>query len=168
MRRKISLYIDGQLTDLDEQSFILFNYTRDEADNPTIVKNSYSQQLTLPGSPKNNEIFGNYFRPERITDTGFNSLAKTPFAIYNDLNEIIESGYVRLDKVNRKGGGLCSYTITLFGGLGGFFYDLMYNADGSKKTLADLSYSIEGVVTPAAAFPTSHNAARIPIPNLLI
>ena len=161
MRRKISLYIDGQLTDLDEQSFILFNYTRDEADNPTIVKNSYSQQLTLPGSPKNNEIFGNYFRPERITDTGFNSLVKTPFAIYNDLNEIIESGYVRLDKVNRKGGGLCSYTITLFGGLGGFFYDLMYNADGSKKTLADLSYSIEGVVTPAAAFPMTLTRTQV-------
>ena len=43
MRRKISLYIGDQLADLDDQSFILFNYQMDDLSNPTIVKNSYSQ-----------------------------------------------------------------------------------------------------------------------------
>ena len=42
MRRKISLYIGDQLADLDDQSFILFNYQMDDLSNPTIVKNSYS------------------------------------------------------------------------------------------------------------------------------
>ena len=45
MRRKISLYIADQLVDLDDQSFILFNYTMDDLSNPTIVKNSFSQQV---------------------------------------------------------------------------------------------------------------------------
>ena len=35
MRRKISLYIAGQKVDLDDQSFILFNYTMEDLSNPT-------------------------------------------------------------------------------------------------------------------------------------
>ena len=52
MRRKISLYIGEQLVDLDDQSFILFNYQMDDLSNPTIVKNSFSQQITLKGTPE--------------------------------------------------------------------------------------------------------------------
>ena len=57
MRRKIALYIAGQLADLDEQSFILFNYTMEDLTNPTIVRNSFSQQITLRGTANNNKIF---------------------------------------------------------------------------------------------------------------
>ena len=48
---KISLYIAGKKVDLDDNSFILFNYTMEDLSNPTIVKNSFSKQITLKGTP---------------------------------------------------------------------------------------------------------------------
>ena len=146
MRRKISLYIGDQLVDLDDQSFILFNYTMDDLSNPTIVKNSFSQQITLKGTPANNRIFGDAFKTDRVIDNtggetgvGFNASRKTPFTIYNEMNEILESGYVKLDSVTRKGQDI-QYKVTLYGGLGSFFYALSYDENGNKRTLADLAY----------------------------
>ena len=146
MRRKISLYIDGRLADLDDESFILFNYTMDDLSNPTIVKNSFSQQISLPGTPGNNAIFGDAYRLDRKVDynagasgTGFNPSKKTDFAILNELGEIVESGYCKLDSVVRKGAEI-SYKCSLYGGLGSFLYSLSYAEDGRKLTLADLDY----------------------------
>lgn len=146
MRRKISLYIGGELADLDDQSLVLFNYTMEDLSNPTIVKNSFSQQVTLPGTPNNNRIFGDFFRPDRTTnqaggETGvaFNPAVKTPFSIYNELGEILESGYCKLDEVVRSR-GMVSFKVSLFGGLGSFLYSLSYAEDGRKLTLADLDY----------------------------
>lgn len=146
MRRKISLYIDGRLADLDEQSFILFNYTMDDLSNPTIVKNSFSQQISLPGTPNNNAIFGDAYRLDRkvnfnggASGAGFNPSKKTDFAIYNECGEILESGYCKLDSVVRKGVNV-TYKVSLYGGLGSFLYNLSYAEDGRKLTLADLDY----------------------------
>ena len=146
MRRKVSLYIAGHPVDLDEQSFILFNYTMEEMSNPTIVRNSFSQSITLKGTPNNNKVFGNIFKADRQTQyseayTGvyFDPARKTPFVVYNEMNEILEEGYIKLNKVSKKGAGI-EYNITLYGGLGSFFYGLTYKEDGSKKTLADLDY----------------------------
>lgn len=154
MRRKISLYIADQLVDLDDQSFILFNYQMDDLSNPTIVKNSFSQQITLKGTPANNKIFGGSFRLDRrIGDSGgnsgvdFNASQKTPFVIYNEMSEILQSGYVKLDSVSRVGADI-QYKITLYGGLGSFFYALSYDENGNKRTLADLDYL--GTGNPAA------------------
>ena len=146
MRRKIGLYIAGQRVDLDDQSFILWNYQMDDLSNPTIVKNSYSQQITLKGTPANNKIFGGSFQVDRrIVSQGgdvgvdFNASRKTPFTIYNEMGEILESGYVKLDSITRDGADI-QYKVSLFGGLGSFFYELSYNSDGSKKTLANLDF----------------------------
>lgn len=146
MRRKISLYIAGQPVDLDEQSFILYNYTMEEMSNPTIVRNSFSQQITLKGTANNNKIFGDIFRLDRITQYGdaysgayFDASRKTPFVIYNEMNEILENGYVKLDQVSRIS-GLTEYKVTLYGGLGSFFYALSIGDDGVKKSLASLRY----------------------------
>lgn len=146
MRRKISLYIGNQLMDLDEQSFILFNYTMDDLDNPTIVKNSFSKQITLKGTPNNNAVFGGLFRLDRKvsssqgeTGSAFSTNRKVSFAIYNEMNEILESGYVKMDSITRKGADV-EYKVTLYGGLGSFLYSLSYDEQGNKKTLADLDY----------------------------
>lgn len=146
MRRKISLYIGDQLADLDDQSFILFNYQMDDLSNPTIVKNSYSQQITLKGTPANNRIFGDYFRTDRmVANTGgqtgvdFNASQKVPFTIYNEMSEILESGYVKLDSISKQREDI-QYKVTLYGGLGSFFYALSYDENGNKRTLADLDY----------------------------
>jgi hypothetical protein len=146
MRRKISLYIADQLVDLDDQSFILFNYQMDDLSNPTIVKNSFSQQITIKGTANNNKIFGHYFKTDRrISNTGgdtgtdFNASQKTPFTIYDEMGHILESGYVKLDSISRNGADI-QYKVTLYGGLGSFFYALSYDGNGNKRTLADLDY----------------------------
>lgn len=146
MRRKISLYIADQLVDLDEQSFVLMNYTMDDLSNPVIVKNTFSQQIVLKGTPGNNRVFGDSFRADRqvqynggSSGVGFDASKKTPFVIYNELGEILESGYVKLDSVERNGADI-QYKITLYGGLGSFLYSLSYDESGNKRTLADLDY----------------------------
>ena len=146
MRRKISLYIADNLVDLDDQSLILFNYTMDDLLNPTIVKNSYSHQIAIKGTPNNNRLFGDIFRLDRVVSynggtlgTDFNPSQKTPFVIYNEMNEILESGYCKLDSVSRKKGEI-EYQVSLFGGLGSFLYSLAYDAEGNKKSLASLDY----------------------------
>ena len=45
MKRTLSLYIGGKAVDLSNDSLVVMNYTADELSNPTIVKNSYSQQI---------------------------------------------------------------------------------------------------------------------------
>ena len=146
MRRKISLYIADQLVDLDDQSFILFNYTMEDMTNPAIVRNSFSQSITLKGTPNNNKIFGGIWRSDRETTGGgtsgayFDPTRKTTFAIYNELNEILESGYCKLDGISRKRSRV-EYKVSLYGGLGAFFYALSYDEEGNKRTLADLKFT---------------------------
>ena len=146
MRRKISLYIADRQVDLDDQSFILFNYAMEDLSNPTIVKNSFSQQITLKGTANNNAIFGDAFRLDRHVgnDGGqagadFNPSVKTPFVIYNEMGEILESGYAKLDTITRKRNAV-EYKVSLYGGLGSFLYSLSYDVNGNKRTLADLDY----------------------------
>ena len=146
MRRKIELYIGGEKADLSDQSFVLFNYAQTDVMKPTAVKNSFTKQVTLPGSPANDAIFGCYFRADRATigvesvGPSFAAGRKTSFTIYDDLGQIIETGYVRLDEVTRKGRVVTGYKVTLFGGVGSLFYALSYTQEGEKMTLADLTY----------------------------
>lgn len=145
---KLRLYIDGQLADLGDTALVQMNYTAEELSNPTIVKNSYSQQVTLQGTPTNNKLFGGIFQLDRATKGGgatnsgvfFNPLAKTPFVIMDEKNAIVERGYMRLDNIERKDAGV-TYKVTLFGGLGEFFYNLSYDDAGEKKSLASLHYT---------------------------
>ena len=146
MRNKVTLYIEGLQADLDEGSFLLLNYTAEELTNPTIVKNSFSRQITLKGTPRNDAIFGNMYRNDRSTVYGspytgpnFDPTRKTEFVIYNDLGEVLESGYLKLDEVvtTRK---RHEYKVTLYGGLGSLLYGLSYKANGDRLTLADLDF----------------------------
>ena len=146
MRRRIELYIGNMRVDVGDESFILFNYAMTDLTEPAAVKNSYSRQVTLPGTPQNNRIFGSFFRLDRrtqylgaYTGVSFDPSRKTPFTIYGEAGEILESGYVKLEQVLQSAGDV-QYTVTLYGGLGSFFYALTYNEEGDKRTLADLDY----------------------------
>ena len=147
MRRRISLYIAGYRVDLSDESFILFNYTMEDLSNPAIVKNSFSQQITLKGTATNNRIFGHIWKSDRLTHYGigqdginFDPTQKTPFTIYNEMQEILERGYCKLDEISRDG-GMVEYKVSLFGGLGAFFFALAYDSDGNRRTLADLKFT---------------------------
>lgn len=158
MKRRISLYINDQLIDLEDQSVVLFNYAQTDLTNPTIVKNSFSQEITIYGTPRNNRVFGEVFRVDRRITNGFDPSRKTPFAIYNEMNEILESGYVKLNSVSRHGADV-QYKVTLYGGLGSFFYALSYDENGNKKTLASLDFM--GTANSDAEFDFKINAASI-------
>lgn len=148
MSRRVTLYIGGLKADLPDESPIQFNWTREELDNPTVVRNSYTQQLTLPGTPANDAIFGHFGRVERATQallgetTGayYNPLKKADFALYADDMTVLARGYVKLEQITSRGDQATSYKISLYGGLGSLFYDLSFNPDGSERTLADLTY----------------------------
>ena len=138
MRTK--LYINAIECDLDDDSIIAFTYTQDDLTDPTVVKNTYSQQISLPGTPTNNRVFANMWRADRQQmDAGFNPLQRAPFELRNSLGEILESGYAKLDTVTRKGTAV-TYKVTLYGGLGAFLYALSYDSSGNKRTLADIDY----------------------------
>ena len=144
MKRRIALFINGTRADLDDDGLVLYNYAFTDNDNPTAVKNSYSKQITLPGTPTNAKIFGYFERPDRVSlpmgGVTFNALYETPFEIKVDGDERLESGYLRLDSVLRDGRLVKGYKVSLFGGLGSFLYALSYDEDGNKKTLASLDY----------------------------
>lgn len=127
---------------------ILFNYSETELTNPTIVKNSYSKTITIEGTPQNNKIFGHIYNLERlqgyngtINGVGFNPLVKTDFTLYYN-GSVYESGYFKLDEVRRNNNNI-EYDITLYGGLGDFFYNLTYREDGNPMELSDLTYNCE-------------------------
>ena len=118
MRRKIELYIAGALADLSDQGLVLFNYAMTDLTKPTAVKNSYSKTVTLPGTPANDAIFSHAYRVDRAWEAEqFNPLTRTPFDIYDERGEILQSGYLKLDKVTRKG-RTHTYTVSLYGGFG--------------------------------------------------
>ena len=163
MKRKVQLYVAGRQVDLGDDSFILYNWTREELGNPTAVVNSSSHQIQLPGTCRNNSVLGAVFRLDRRTlfgirydGTEFDPTRKTPFMLYDNDGTVLESGYCRLDEVNTHN-RRHAYTVTLYGGLGSFFYALASKEDGTPRTLADLTWAdMDGEdvtdfdVTPAA------------------
>ena len=148
MSRRVTLYIGGEKADLSEASPILFNWTREELDNPTIVRNSYTHPLVLPATPANNAIFGHFHRLDRRTDltpgvdigVGFNPLKRASFTLYYDDMTVAARGYLKLDEIQLRGDQAYSYSCTLYGGLGSLFFSLDEKDDGQKRTLADLIY----------------------------
>lgn len=158
MRQIINLYLAGESVEFNQPPELVYNYTENDMTNPTVVKNSYSKTLTIEGTPHNNAIFGHFWDLERVqtygvgsySGTEFNALKKAEFTLYLN-GEIYESGYFKLDEV-RKTRNYIEYDITLYGGLGQFFYNLTYAAgdesaaDGPQKMeISDLFSEADGL-----------------------
>lgn len=149
------LYIADQLVDLDSESIITMNYALEETNNPTIVKNSFSKSISLPATENNNALFGHIYELSRETiidntkmvGVYFNTLKRTPFQLFIE-GELVESGYVQLTNISNIN-GVPRYTIQAYGGLGDFLYNLMYDEEGEKRTLASLNFGVEGYVGEA-------------------
>lgn len=146
MRQNLHLYIGDMEVEFNQPPDILYTYQTTELTNPTVIKNSFSKQITIYGSPNNNNIFGQYWNVERLQGTSngigsyFNPSKKVPFKLYIN-GDIYESGYVKLDEVKIVEGKSVEYNITLYGGLGQFFYNLSTDWNtGNKRSLADLNY----------------------------
>ena len=132
--------------DLADDSLVLFNWQETDLSNPTLIKNGYSKTITLEGTNTNNEVFGHFWDLERYQQYGgsnnrsdFNPSYRVPFTLYYN-GSVYERGYVKLQRVITNN-GVHQYEIGLFGGLGGFFYNLSTDwSTGEKKTLADMDY----------------------------
>lgn len=147
MRRSVTLYIDGRRADLDTASLILFSWSAGDLASPAAVRNSYSKTVALPGTPANDAIMEDAFRLDRTSGASFQPSARTPFVIFADGGEVLESGYLKLDGVERNGSGH-TYNVTLYGGLGSYLYALSFREDGNRMTLADLDY-VDGLGGPS-------------------
>lgn len=141
---KVRLYISGNEVDFGGgENLLLFTYAAGELDAPAVVQNSYSKEITLPPTARNAQVFGALWKADKVAGEGepFDTLAREPFEIRSAEGELLESGYVKLASASRTDG----YVVNLYGGLGAFLYGLMYNGDGSKKSLADLVYGSQEI-----------------------
>ena len=137
---EVKLYINSQEIEFQTSPDILFTYQVDDLTNPTVVKNSYTKTLTIPGTKQNNAIFDGIWNVERIqTDENYNATKRVPFTLYVN-GDIYQTGYAKLDKISRSNNKI-EYSLTLYGGLGSFLYNLSIDWNtGNKKTLADMTY----------------------------
>ena len=150
MNENIVLLLGGDRADLPSNFSVLYNLKMEELSNPTVVKNSYSKTVTLPGTANNNKIFGFFYRGDRMTylplsqgtGAGFDASKRLGFQLF--VNGVLEEeGYLQLNDVTRQGADVV-YKCTLYGGLGDFFYSLSKADDGNNLTLADLDWGIDG------------------------
>ena len=156
MKGEIKLYIGGVPVELSKGIDILFTYSVDELTNPTVVKNSYSKTITIEDTQQNSQLFGQFWNVERIQSidgeygVAFNPSKRVPFVLYVN-GEIYQEGYAKLMNVKTIGKN-STYEVSLFGGLGSFWYNLSYQGDDNegdnKKKLSDLRF-MTGSTTPS-------------------
>ena len=142
MKQELQLYINGKEIHFEESPQILFTFQQTDLTDPAAVKNSFTKTVTFSGTPENNQVFNSIYDLRRIQsyDEGyFNASQRIPFELYKG-GELIEDGYAKLDSISKDNGEI-KYNVTLYGGLGDFFYNLTYNEDGEKMQLADLAYT---------------------------
>lgn len=146
MRISDGLYIDGNKCDLETSVKVAMTYAATDTESPEAVKNNYSKTVELKGTKNNNKIFADFWKLDRsiiedgkkLSEVHFDPKQRVPFVFY-DNGTIIENGYISLDGVSMVD-GMVKYSVTLYGGLGDFFYSLMYNEEGEEKTLSDMYY----------------------------
>lgn len=68
----------------------------------------------------------------------FNPMKRVPFLLYVD-EMVVERGYCQLTAITRKGRDY-TFSVSLFGGLGEFFYNLQTGSDGESRKLSDLDF----------------------------
>ena len=155
----IRLYINDREVDLGNDPKFYYNWQLTDFENPLATKNSYSKNITLPGTKTNNDIMGHFWKLDRVQDygsytgPGFNPTYQIPFSIFIN-GDMFEKGYAKLNNVKYDNGDY-TYEISLFGGLGSFLYNIGTDwTTGEKKTLADLNYYVEDtlLVEPTSNF----------------
>lgn len=137
--------------DIDQNTNISFDYKQTDFDKPTKTKNTFSKTVTLKGTNTNNAAFGQIWNLERTFDesgdvanigVNFDPKQRVNFTLVKDGN-IVEDGYLSLDAININNGNI-TYSITLYGGLGNFFYNLSYNDKLQKElNLSNLYWKIK-------------------------
>ena len=145
MKRSIHLFLNEQEVEFKTIPDILYNFRVDDLQSPAAVKNNYSKTVTIPLTKKNSRIFQGYTNADRSGGT-FSPSKKIPFSLYLDA-ELFETGYARLDKI-KQNKDYSEADITLFGGLGDFFYGLDTDDNGKRKLSSLDFYAGEEATEP--------------------
>ena len=148
----IELYLAGYKADTTTDLEIPMTYENISLGSPEAVKNNYSKTIRLQGTKNNNKIFGQIYRLDRSIIDSSNNIG-----IYFDANKRVEyvlkydgalydRGYFKLDSIDNDR-HIVQYNLTLYGGLGNFFYSLMYSdtddQEGIERNLGSLYYGID-------------------------
>lgn len=142
MKKDIQLYLKDKEIYFEDTPKILFTYQQSEATDPTVVKNSFTKTVTIAGIQQNNQIFNSIWHLDRIQSSDgeyFNPSQRVPFKLFLE-GDLVEEGYCKLDSVSQDKDKLL-YNLTLYGGLGDFFFNLTYNEEGEKRRLSDLIFT---------------------------
>lgn len=152
MKYDIELYINDKKVEFSSDPKILMNFKETELHNPTIVRNSFTKQIQIQGTNTNNDIFNHIWNLDRYqSNLEFNPIRKTDFKLFVN-GTLFEKGYVKLDKVEMSNNTYVYY-ITLYGGLGQFFYNLTYEEENAnKKSLASLEFTEDYASEPDLSF----------------
>ena len=126
----ISLYIENEYIELDNEVQFAITKTFEDLSNPTLIINDWSKTVAIPFTDKNNKTFGHIYNPDRLTieseiyTTGlyFNPLKKLNFRLEWDSN-VIMTGYAKMLSVTQTN-GIGRYNITLNGELGKVFQEM--------------------------------------------
>lgn len=146
MKQDVRLYIANQQVDFSGELSLPFNYELESLTNPTVIKNTFTKKITIVGTPNNNKIFGGIYNLDReqilddskLISAYFNPSLRTPFQLFRN-GELVEDGYMQLNNVVLKN-KVINYNITLYGGIGDFFYNLSYNNENEPLQLKNLDY----------------------------
>lgn len=147
----IDLLINSNPVTLPDSGIsMLFQRQRTDYTNPTIVRNSFTKTIKLPGTSGNDYIFSQLWKLDKCVKENwgdFSPALREPFLLLKDGN-LVEQGYVKLNNIIYDGDEH-SYEITLYGELGNLLYGLSYNIDEETDevtplTLADLDYDFNG------------------------
>lgn len=141
MKQDVKLYINDKEVEFTQPFDIFYNFKITDITHPTAIKNTFTRNITLDDTQINNDIFSNVWNVEKINNSinnNFNPNKKVPFVLYVN-SEIYEKGYVKLNAI-KKVNNRYKYDITMFGGLGQYFYNLS-TVEDKQKSLADLIYT---------------------------
>ena len=128
MKCDVKLFIGNKELQFDEAPELLFTYQRTDVTNPTAIKNSFTKTITVKGTPQNNDVFGELYLLNRTQNVAlFNPAKRVPFKLFSG-GDLMEEGYAKLNNIKKTEYDV-EYEITLFGGLGDFFYGLSYGFD---------------------------------------
>ena len=151
----IELYIERQQADINEGFSTLLTFAVDDVKDFGAKNTAFSKTIVLPGTKRNNTLFGNIFNVNRSTqydatlpNFGYNYNAATSAAalIFADNIQVFK-GILRLMEIVIDNGRI-EYEVSVFGELGGFVAKLgnhkltdNLNADGTLNTIANLDFS---------------------------
>jgi hypothetical protein len=138
----IELFIEGQPVDISENFSTLISYAIDDIREFGTKNSSVSKTIILPGTKRNNKLFGNIFDvsgansyDQSLPNIGvnFNAAVAASAYLFQDNIQIMKGVVQMMDIVNDN--GFIEYEVFITGELGGFAAKM-----GNKK-LEDLDFS---------------------------